>query len=571
MNHFKKSALCVLLFGCISFMFQQGLTAQNAIPDSIKQKSYSELNTYFSKTYVDTLNDLFHAKVYLSKAKEDRDSIKMANAYFYLSETYPLQKGIIYADSIISVTKNNTLGSDYPALGYLQKGKLYYRLGKYKEALGVFLTSLEHAEEKGNKIQILSLKVNIASLKLLSGERDEALKIYKEYEKFVEDNEIPNQEYYALNGILAIANTYVYNKQQDSADIYIRKGMEKSLVLKDTLMYANFLLRSGINSHYKHEYSTAIDSLSKGKKIINDDALRALANLYLGKSHAATGREYEAILFFALVDSFLEKTNNVIPELIEAYDPLIEYYKERANYNKHIYYINKLLKYDSILDSNNKFLSRNISKNYDIPRLISERNGLIDELNEKNKLSNRNSLWLLIFSIVLLIVSAYYLRKTYVQKRRFIAVIEEYKNKLHLTSSNKTELAEISNTSIKTELPQDLVQKILAQLDTFESSHRFVKRKYTLNSLAKEMNTNSAYLSKIINITKGVNFSNYLNSLRIEYAIETLSSNKELRSYTIKAIAEEVGFNTAQSFSVAFHKKTGIYPSYFIKQLEKQY
>ncbi len=33
------------------------------------------------------------------------------------------------------------------------------------------------------------------------------------------------------------------------------------------------------------------------------------------------------------------------------------------------------------------------------------------------------------------------------------------------------------------------------------------------------------------------------------------------------AIAEEAGFNTAESFSKAFFKKTGIKPSYFIKEL----
>ena len=39
---------------------------------------------------------------------------------------------------------------------------------------------------------------------------------------------------------------------------------------------------------------------------------------------------------------------------------------------------------------------------------------------------------------------------------------------------------------------------------------------------------------------------------------------------TIKAIANEMGFNTTEAFSKSFYKSTGIYPSFFIKQLEKQ-
>src|SRR5690606_14623444 len=95
------------------------------------------------------------------------------------------------------------------------------------------------------------------------------------------------------------------------------------------------------------------------------------------------------------------------------------------------------------------------------------------------------------------------------------------------------------------------------------------EKKYTLNSLAKELNTNSTYLSKVINSSMQVNFSNYLNNLRVEYAIEKLAKSEKFRSYTIKAIAEESGFSTAQSFSTAFYKITGIYPSYFIKRLNK--
>lgn len=91
-----------------------------------------------------------------------------------------------------------------------------------------------------------------------------------------------------------------------------------------------------------------------------------------------------------------------------------------------------------------------------------------------------------------------------------------------------------------------------------------------MNSLAKEINTNSSYLSKVINITKSESFAHYLNNLKIDFAVDKLSKDKKFKSFTIKAIAEDSGFNTAQSFTNAFYKKTGIYPSYFIKQLENK-
>ncbi len=58
--------------------------------------------------------------------------------------------------------------------------------------------------------------------------------------------------------------------------------------------------------------------------------------------------------------------------------------------------------------------------------------------------------------------------------------------------------------------------------------------------------------------------------MRIDYIIQQLQVETKLQNYTIEGIAQACGFNTAQSFSVAFYKKTGIYPSYFIKKIKRQ-
>ena len=76
------------------------------------------------------------------------------------------------------------------------------------------------------------------------------------------------------------------------------------------------------------------------------------------------------------------------------------------------------------------------------------------------------------------------------------------------------------------------------------------------------------YVSKIVNTHKGKSFIQYINDLRIEYAIIQLQKNNKLQKYTINALALEFGFNNAESFSTAFHKRTGLKPTYFIKELE---
>lgn len=201
--------------------------------------------------------------------------------------------------------------------------------------------------------------------------------------------------------------------------------------------------------------------------------------------------------------------------------------------------------------------------------LLSKKEELITKLEDSNFLSQKTIIVLIILSLILSGAIFYFYRRNAIYKKRFDALMLEYENK---ENDKKVPVVEKVRT-IKKEasgIPQEIIDAVLVKLEKFETNHKFTKKSYTLTKLAKELDTNSTYLSKIINMTKGMNFAKYMNEIRIDYAITQLKENKLFRSYTIKAIAIEVGFNNAQSFSVAFNKKTGIHPSYFLKQLENQ-
>ncbi|RNL88878.1 AraC family transcriptional regulator, partial [Sinomicrobium pectinilyticum] len=117
-------------------------------------------------------------------------------------------------------------------------------------------------------------------------------------------------------------------------------------------------------------------------------------------------------------------------------------------------------------------------------------------------------------------------------------------------------------------VPQEIFKNIEAGLEIFERKQRFTNPDISLKSLADELNTNSTYLSKVINTTKDMNFSQYLHHIRIKRIVERLKNEEKLRQYAVEAIAQEAGYKTAQSFTRAFYKETGIYPSYFLKRLK---
>ncbi|RMF59660.1 MAG: AraC family transcriptional regulator, partial [Calditrichaeota bacterium] len=62
------------------------------------------------------------------------------------------------------------------------------------------------------------------------------------------------------------------------------------------------------------------------------------------------------------------------------------------------------------------------------------------------------------------------------------------------------------------------------------------------------------------------NFNTFINDYRIKEARHILANDRE-RRYTIEAVGEAVGFNSANAFYRAFKKFTGVTPSFFISQL----
>lgn len=540
------------------FLVTLSVNAQNSKLDSLSKQSFEDLKNYFDKVQIDSINDIIYGKALLLKARRHLDTIKIADAYFYLSEASTSLKALKYCDSIIWLTKNIKDSITYPSLGYLQKGNINYRLGKYQKSLDDYMMCYNVSVANKNQFYQMAAKQSIGLLKNKMGEREDALEIFKSYIDFIEKNDIGDKDFYLSNGYYLLADSYVYNKKQDSASLFINKGKEIAIKINDSLMYAHYIYLSGVNYFIKKRYKKSIDSLLRSKKIYYEENLNSTTNLYLGKSYYELNDKKQAFKYFKEVDSFLQKTKNVTPELLEIYKPLIKNEKNKNDLEQQLYYINSFLRFDSILDINNTYLSNKIIKKIEIPSLLTTRDNIIEELKVNNKIFEKYISWLIIVLVLLFIYVLYLINKNISNKKKFKTLMEQEGPKKGITLHKET-------SSL---LSEELANKILLKLENFEKKQKFTKKQYSLNDLAKELNTNSSYLSKIINSSKQVNFTNYLNQLRIEYAIEKLKTDSLFRNYTIQAIAEESGFNKAQSFSTAFKKETGISVTYFINQLK---
>lgn len=106
-------------------------------------------------------------------------------------------------------------------------------------------------------------------------------------------------------------------------------------------------------------------------------------------------------------------------------------------------------------------------------------------------------------------------------------------------------------------------QKIKEELLGIMSSEKpYLDQDLNIFSLAKRLNTNSKYLSQVINQDFNKSFVHFVNEYRIEEAKQILLTKN---NYTIEAQSQMVGFKSKSSFNIAFKRHTGQTPSHFIQ------
>jgi len=227
-----------------------------------------------------------------------------------------------------------------------------------------------------------------------------------------------------------------------------------------------------------------------------------------------------------------------------------------------LYYTNQLLKSDSIANADYRLLSKTIKNNYDIPQLLHERDKLIEDITQKNKC-------IIIVSLLFCILTLGGLIYNYRLKKKYEKRYDDIITKSSSTIEEEIIVKNAKPQAVSLGIDQHVVEEILEALETFEKGEAYLKNQISLKDVAKMVNTNSKYLSKIVNSYKGKNFTTYINDLRIDYLINHVQHDTKYQKYTIRAIAEEIGFSNPEGFSRAFQKKTGLNPSYFIKKVRE--
>ena len=103
---------------------------------------------------------------------------------------------------------------------------------------------------------------------------------------------------------------------------------------------------------------------------------------------------------------------------------------------------------------------------------------------------------------------------------------------------------------IRAELADELYDKIL---NIILIEKRYRDKDFSAKELAKELNTNTRYISAVINSRFNTNFSCLINEYRIKEAMHRMTDTR-YADMTIEEIGKMVGFANRQSFYASFYR-----------------
>lgn len=563
----KKYYLVLFLIVQFSGISQEKFS----IPDSLTHKNYSQLSDDIDNFEEDSVRLWTYLKTYIAKAKKENNKEELIKGYRKILAEYPEDVALKYTDSIMDIA---TYLKDDEAIGraYIDRATTYFMAKDYDESLKNYLLANRYINEENDIYTKYKIKYGIANIKTYLGYYNEALELFSECTDFYGRREGYNNRQGYLHSLRSLGRCYFKIKNYSKCTEINKRGIEESKNPDFSLIHGYFLQSEGINQFAKTNYKESITYLEKSLPEIvkNEDFVNiAVTYMYLGENHLKLGNDNTGIGYLQKVDSILQKHDYANLDLRETYELFINYYKEKGDLQNQLLYTNRLLDADKILEKNYKNLIYTIHKEYDTAELIASKNILEKTLKRNTIISYTVYCFcgIVILIITWLLIRNYKKQKAYKLKyEELIAKTEEEEKEIKTEEPIQVTESETDDLDIN----HDTILKILNGLETFENKEGFLNIGISQSALAEDLNTNTSYLSKVVNHYKGKNFNSYLNELRVNYAVSLLKNSSVHRRYTIKALAEELGFSNPRSFSDAFFSQTGIKPSYFIKQLEKE-
>ncbi len=552
-----RNVICSLIAFLLFFKLGQAQVQSNKYEDSIKKYIFNnpDKTIAFSKDYLE-----------YSKKKKLTDKIILS--YGCLTLAYDMKNEI---DSVVHYS--------YEALNYCKSPRdvirfkldlceVYENGQDNKKALELLEECFDLAKENKlkDKEQIIAESIDFLRYKIFNPAKDLKLRV-EDYKNAKRDKDKKNIRYTRLYLIQA----YLDNESPKEALKFISEGLVDAKARNNFKFLYEFYKMKAEAHLLQEEIPLANEAIEKAQEkaiaLENREYIDEV-DYILAVINEKNGRYDDQVL---LLEEILNRNSKHTPEqLAKYYKLLASGYKNLGNNELSILYYEKY-------DVENKKVEENKIVSLGTTHILAENNTALKTEEQERKKEHWIVAFMLLFGFLMLV----FYRNKRIQKKNkesfndLMIKIKDFEDGKIIKEQSSTnaesevdsEYAAKSNEDSNYVIDDEKVNEILTRLQKLEEQKYFLRQDCTLHNMAKRLKTNTTYLSKIVNTHLNKTFSVYINELRINYAVIELKQNKQLRAYSTKAIAQELGYKKAGSFSKYFKEATGITPSVYIKEI----
>jgi len=474
--------------------------------------------------------------------------------YAYANETFfrVMEEGMNYFPPQTKATLYNNIGLNYKKASNFNEAIIYY-----EKALGI--------DDSLQLMDNLALDyTNMGGVYFSWKKYDQALEYYQM------SLNIYLKHSYARDISSSLSNmgaTYKALKKYDIAKEHYKMALDTATSCNDVFYMGTAFHGLGQVAYLQNDYKAALSYEKQALDLLKETGRSfsmTNANLVLGQTYLALKEFRLAKIYFTAADSLSKELKTLELEKSVVFQ-FAKYYSITGQNQKSILYYEKfILLNDSLFNQKSHQLLteyevklNNLAKERELEVVSLENEMRKSKIEVKNKL-----IWVLSSGAFIFMLLGVVLWIMYRQKNASYLLLFN-KNKEQLEVERKA--AVCRKESLKKMISPEMVDKILHDLyHLMDEEKIFLQQDLTAPKLADILNTNTSYLSKIINDNFGLNYKGFINKYRITEA-QNIILQESYKNYTIEAISHECGFNSKSVFNAAFKKITGLTPSYYMQ------
>jgi AraC-like DNA-binding protein/tetratricopeptide (TPR) repeat protein len=456
----------------------------------------------------------------------------------------------------------------------IDSGQMYLKQGNYTQALEQFNKCIQLSDktpERYSREKVISY-FNIGNIHSVFSDYEHAYTYYLKGYNICRSLNDSEMEFKFLNNMTGICcfmkkhrEALKYNETARKLHLSDKKKQEYTYTLNKGYIAASINNNDSALSYF-------LESVRKAEKYHMEPQFIAAAYSEICLIYENINQLDSAIIYLKLYNKLAEE-NKLAYMIVDSYKNLMRVYTRKGDKEAVLHYQDLYFHLsDSLMNVRDFYKITNEQQTYETNQ---------SDLKIKN-LNIKLSAWqkIVLFTVLVLLIFAVFIYFIYKQKNKLedayqnlfernkeLVRIEMLQREQYLAnkSSDSNSLIEENNGKQSDVIDADLKRQILHRInEVMETSEEFCISEFSLNMLAKMVNSNTKYVSQIINETYGKNFRTFINEYRIKEARKRMMEDK-YANQTIQSIAESVGYKSSTNFILAFKKTTGITPSIYQK------